>query len=67
MTNDNAFAAFVAAKSEFDALIAKLQVLSADHFNTTPEAVHWGDVGSVGYAVEKLTDIAEHFTLTAAA
>jgi hypothetical protein len=34
--------AFLAAKAEFDALLAELQQLSADHFGADPEAVLWG-------------------------
>jgi spore germination protein YaaH len=34
--------AFMAAKAEFDALIAELQAMSADHFGADPETVVWG-------------------------
>jgi hypothetical protein len=34
--------AFMTAKAEFDALLAELQQLSADHFGADPEAVLWG-------------------------
>ncbi len=33
--------AFMAAKAEFDALVAELQAMSADHFGADPEAVVW--------------------------
>ena len=33
--------AFMAAKAEFDALVAELQAMSADHFGADPEAVLW--------------------------
>mgnify|MGYP005856635291 FL=1 len=33
--------AFMAAKAEFDALVAELQQMSADHFSADPEAVLW--------------------------
>jgi hypothetical protein len=34
--------AFVAAKAEFDALVAEPQVMSADHFGADPKALLWG-------------------------
>ena len=34
--------AFMAAKAEFDALVAELQQMGADHFGADPEAVLWG-------------------------
>ncbi len=34
--------AFMAAKAEFDALVAELQQMSADHFGADPETVLWG-------------------------
>ena len=33
--------AFMAAKAEFDALVAELQQMGADHFGADPEAVLW--------------------------
>ena len=40
-------AAFVAAKAEFDGLVADLQRMSADHFGADPEAVLWGTTASL--------------------
>jgi hypothetical protein len=34
--------AFMAAKAEFDAMVAELQAMSADHFGADPETVVWG-------------------------
>ena len=39
-------AAFIARKAEIDAMLARLQALSADHFNTDPDALTWSDVGT---------------------
>jgi hypothetical protein len=33
--------AFMAAKAEFDALVAELQAMSADHFGADPETAVW--------------------------
>lgn len=38
-TNDKALAAFVAAKTQIDRLLAELAALSADHFNASPDEI----------------------------
>jgi hypothetical protein len=35
--------AFLAEKARFDAMVAELQQMSADHFGADPEAVRWGE------------------------
>ena len=37
--------AFLAEKARFDAMVAELQQMSADHFGADPEAVLWGEHG----------------------
>ena len=39
--------AFVAEKARFDALLADLQRMSADHLGADPDAVLWGSVGEL--------------------
>jgi hypothetical protein len=39
--------AFVAEKARFDALLADLQRMSADHLAADPDTVLWGSVGEV--------------------
>ena len=34
--------AFIAKKAAIDTMLARLQALSAEHFNTHPDEVHWG-------------------------
>ena len=34
--------AFLAEKARFDAMVAELQQMSADHFGADPDAVLWG-------------------------
>jgi len=46
-TNDAALHAFISAKTEIDAMLARLAALSADHFDYSPEDVNWGHVGSL--------------------
>jgi len=62
-TNDNALDAFIAAKAEIDAMLARLVVHSADHFDYSPDDVHWGHVGTLDqYRVRlrEITDMAFH-------
>jgi hypothetical protein len=57
--NDAALASFIAGKAEIDALLARIQTASADHFGAEPEAVTWGHAGSLGFVTERLKEIAE--------
>lgn len=45
--NDKALGTFLAAKRNIDHMLARIQTLNEDHFNTDPDAVHWGDVGTL--------------------
>jgi hypothetical protein len=61
VTNDKALAAFAAAKADIDARLERLKALSDDHFNATPDKIHWGHVGDLQrYAslLLQITDIA---------
>jgi len=60
-SNDTALAAFVSRKAEIDTMLTRLQALSDDHFNTSPDDVTWADVGSLeAYAelLRRITDMA---------
>ncbi|MCA3451676.1 MAG: hypothetical protein INF92_15210 [Rhodobacter sp.] len=57
--NTKALDAFLAAKFEIDAMLARLAALSADHFNFDPEAVNWGSVGSIGSVASDLRKITD--------
>jgi hypothetical protein len=60
-SNDDALAAFVAKKTEIDGMLTRLQALSDDHFNYSPDAIDWGHVGTLGYYAEllkRITDMA---------
>ena len=56
--NEAALAAFMQGKAEIDALLARIQAASADHFGTEPEAVTWGHAGSLGLVTERFREIA---------
>lgn len=44
MQKNDPLAAFVTAKAEIDAHLARLAATSADHFNMAPDEVRWGNV-----------------------
>ena len=58
-SNEAALAAFMAGKTEIDALLARIASASDDHFGTTPERLTWGDAGSLGFVTERLKEITE--------
>jgi hypothetical protein len=53
--------AFLAAKAEFDALIAELQQASDDHFGADPEAVLWEHAAVLQDWNRRLRDIADNY------
>jgi hypothetical protein len=60
-TNDKALESFLATKSRIDQMLARIQTLSNDHFDTDPDAIHWGDVGTLNHysgLLREMTDIA---------
>lgn len=57
--NTQAIDAFIARKSDFDAMLARLQTLSADHFNWTPEEINWGHAGTMAHYAEMLKRITD--------
>jgi hypothetical protein len=62
-SKEEALAAFVSKKAEIDAMLTRLQALSGDHFNYSPDEVTWDHVGTVGYYAEllkRITDSAFH-------
>jgi hypothetical protein len=58
-SSEQALAAFVSKKAEIDALLARLQALSDDHFGYSPDEVTWGHVGTLEHYAELLTRITE--------
>jgi hypothetical protein len=39
--NEKAIESFLATKRRIDDMLARIQTLSDDHFNTDPDAIHW--------------------------
>ncbi len=57
--NTKALDAFIAAKFEIDTMLARLAALSADHFETSPDEIHWGHVGTLDHYRAKLREITD--------
>jgi len=58
-TNDAALDAFIAAKNEIDAMLARLMAHSGDHFGYSPEDVNWGHVGTLDHYRARLREITD--------
>lgn len=59
--NSAALDAFIPRKIEIDSMLARLQALSADHFNAHPDEINWGDVGTLEHyagLLRRITDAA---------
>ena len=57
--NDKALNASLAAKREIDHMLARIKTLSDDHFDTDPDAIHWGDVGTLNHYASLLRQITD--------
>jgi hypothetical protein len=57
--NTKALDAFIAAKTEIDAMLERLAALSADHFETSPDEINWGHVGTLNHYRAKLREITD--------
>jgi hypothetical protein len=60
-SNEDALAAFVQKKAEIDAMLSRLQSLSDEHFNYSPDEIRWDHVGSLVHHAEllkRITDMA---------
>ena len=51
--------AFLAAKFEIDAMLERLAALSADHFETSPDEINWGRVGTLNHHRDRLREITD--------
>ena len=57
--NTKALDAFIAAKTEIDAMLERLAALSADPFETSPDEIHWGHVGTLNHYRDRLREITD--------
>jgi hypothetical protein len=58
-SNDKALAAFMTRKAEIDTMLARLQGLSDEHFEASPDEVHWGYVGDLADILKNLREICD--------
>jgi hypothetical protein len=61
--NEQALVAFVSKKAEIDAMLTRLQALSADHFGCSPDEITWSHAGTLEHYAEllkRVTDSAFH-------
>ena len=57
--NAKALDAFVSAKFEIDTMLDRLATLSADHFDTHPDAINWGHVDTLNHYARLLRQITD--------
>ena len=57
--NCKALDAFLAAKFEIYAMLERLAALSADHFETHPDEIDWGHVGTLEHYRARLREITD--------
>ena len=57
--NTKALDAFFAAKFEIDAMLERLATLSAEHFETSPDEINWGHVGTLNHYRARLREITD--------
>jgi hypothetical protein len=58
-SREQALAAFISKKAEIDAMLTRLQALSIDHFNYSPDEISWDHVGTLGYYAELLKRVTD--------
>ncbi|MDT8855206.1 hypothetical protein RNZ50_09305 [Paracoccaceae bacterium Fryx2] len=51
--------ACMTTKFQIDAMLERLQALSDDHFNTHPDEINWGDVGTLNHYASLLRQITD--------
>lgn len=57
--NTKALNAFLAAKVEIDTMLERLKALSDDHFDSDPDEINWGHVGSLNHYASLLRQITD--------
>jgi hypothetical protein len=57
--NEKALESFLATKARIDQMLARIQSMSDGHFDTDPDAIHWGDVGTLNHYFGLLRQITD--------
>ena len=55
----NALDAFMTTKFQIDAMLERLKALSDDHFETHPDEINWGHVGTLKHYAGLLRQITD--------
>ena len=58
-SNEKALDSFLATKARIDQMLARIQTLSDDHFNTDPDEINWGNVGTLNHYASLLRQITD--------
>ena len=58
-SNEDALVAFVSRKAEIDAMLARLQALSDDHFGYSPDEITWSNAEGLAHYAELLKRITD--------
>ena len=57
--NEKALDAFMTVKFQIDAMLERLKALSDDHFETHPDEINWGHVGTLNQYASLLRQITD--------
>jgi hypothetical protein len=57
--NSQALDAFLARKTEIDAMLARLEALSEEHFGHAPDEIDWGHVRTLEHYAQLLRQITD--------
>jgi len=58
-SNNKALAAFMTTKADIDTMLKRLKALSDEHFETHPDAINWGHVGTLNHYASLLRQITD--------
>ena len=56
-SRERALEEFIARVGKIDAALETIKVANDEHYNLTPDEIHWGHVGDVGRVLEGLEEI----------
>ena len=59
VSNDKVLDAFMTSKFQIDAMLERLKALSDDHFETHPDEINWGQVGTLNHYASLLRQITD--------
>ena len=57
--NTKVLDAFMTTKFQIDAMLERLKALSDNHFETSPEEINWGHVGTLNHHASLLRQITD--------